>query len=710
MVRGLVQGLFARFSRSPDVSAIDSVSAVLLPSYQALAQQEWKPVLTALELTQLLNQGAKLRQIQDLMGLPQADWTACCQSALDVFMESVQLAPASEVHHHAFCGGLLVHTLDALVYALTLRRKYQLPVGAGAERVNQAALCWTYGIFVAVLLHDPGKVGSTVTLHAQTPTGIVQWSPLSGSMRSQNVSAYKLGVAKAPYRLHNQVATALFSQVVPAAGRQWLSGDHQLLEQVLAAIYDVHAIGAGAIGEILMQADGLSVARNLGQPAPRGQVTGASTIPLVDKYMRTLRQLLSSGKFVMNKPGAQVFVPRKKHLTEADHDVWIMCRAAAEAIVQALRQSDPTVPTAPERVYDTLQEFGMCETNPQGRAIWNVTVHAGDWTAEFSMLKFRAGRLFAATKVPLFAGSVKAKKPSTGAKTESTSPAPASNHRAAAPVNPHEATAPDGYTRATAPENSTHKSAPVHYDQDTAPDHNSWEADEQRAEAGPITYELESGSISNRSDAAPNPNRSEAGSIRSKPAPAPAPARQAELLNSLLQKPKRTPKQAELMTTLLARSTAARTPVQASAKSPQAKAAARKPNAPTGSTGVAIGDAFFTWISQQLTKADADINSPSAFLHVHDDGLLLVTPRIFKAFAGEEQWMATQAAVTASGFSLTEQRRHVHAYRIQDGQGNIAKVSLQCVVLLKDALPTLFPGMQFPPPNDSILSRRAQQK
>jgi len=666
MVKGLVQGLKGWFVRTPEAAPVALAVAASLPTYQELAQAEWKPVLTARELTQVLKQDSKLVQIQDLMGLPQADWDACCQSAIDEFMESVQLAPASEVHHHAFCGGLLVHTLDALVFALTLRRKYQLPVGAGAERVNQAALAWTYGIFVAVLLHDPGKVGSTVTLHAKTASGILPWSPLSGSMRAQGATQYKLGVAKAPYRLHNQIATALFSQVVPAPGRQWLSGDHQLLEQVLAAVYDVHAVGAGAIGEILIQADGLSVAANLGQPTPRGHATGARSIPLVDKYMRTLRQLIAGGKFAINKPGAQVFVPKKKHVTDADHDVWIMCRSAAEAIVQELRQSDPTVPTAPERVYDTLQEFGMCETNPQGRAIWLVTVHAGDWSAEFSMLKFRAARLFAPTKVPIFAGSVKPKKLGAGAVVKSESAiakgaAPAPNQRAAAPMHGAQEAAPDGYSR---------ESAPADYFQDVAPD----------------TYENESAD-----------RGAEAAPIQNHPAAAPAPARQAQLLNTLLAKPKR--------------EGAVKTPALAAERNPRnMPPRVRKPNAPTGSTGVAIADAYLAWVAQQLTTADADINSPSAMFHVHDDGLLMITPRAFKAFAGEEQWMATQAAVTATGYSLTEQRRHVHAYRFQDGKGNISKVSLQAVVLLKSALPLLFPSVRFSESNSSILSRRAHTK
>jgi hypothetical protein len=99
-----------------------------------------------------------------------------------------------------------------------------------------------------------------------------------------------------------------------------------------------------------------------------------------------------------------------------------------------------------------------------------------------------------------------------------------------------------------------------------------------------------------------------------------------------------------------------------------------------------------------------DINTPTAMFHTHDDGLLLVTPRAFKEFAGEEGWMALQSAVTASGYTLTVQRRHVHAYRLQDAKGVVGKKALQCVVLVPSAIKCLF-DVALPESNASILGR-----
>jgi len=63
----------------------------------------------------------------------------------------------------------LLYTLDAAVIALKIRRKFSLLARASAERVNEAATRWTYGVFCSILLHDPGKMGAGVSLLAKTP-------------------------------------------------------------------------------------------------------------------------------------------------------------------------------------------------------------------------------------------------------------------------------------------------------------------------------------------------------------------------------------------------------------------------------------------------------------------------------------------------------------------------------------------------------------
>jgi integrating conjugative element relaxase (TIGR03760 family) len=612
------------------------------PSYTAIAGQLDKPVLSGMDLINLLQLSARVEQIRDLMGLPSQDWDSCCLQAIYNFAEAVQLAPASEVHHHAFCGGLLVHTLDAAIIALKLRRRYTLPTGATAERISEAGTRWTYAVLCAVLLHDPGKVGATVCLMARVKgstsgEGLQRWSPLNGTMLGR-VESYQIRFESAPYRLHNQVGSALFSALIPEVGRQWLSSDRELLTQLLTAVSDVHAPGSGVIGELLVQSDGESVAKDLGHPKPKlGQVTGAQATPLVDKYMRTLRQLIADGKFGFNKPGAQIFVVRKKSTPEAHADVWMLCRAVGDAVVRELRAVDPSVPTAVERFYDTLQEHGICRATPADKAIWTANVHFGggkdipEWHAEFSMLRFEAHKLFAPGKVPQpMAGSVKVKKLGQD-----------SAHKTGADVQP---------ARTSTPESDAYSI--------TEPDVHLMPTTE--SELHHSTASVPSAAID-----------------------------VSKALSALFAPVAKMPKTAPVV---------ARTPGSESnsyaTTAPEANTSASVPRTTAASVSVEVehkidlGNRFFKWLREQLASESADINSPSATIHIHKDGVLLVSPAIFKEFAAEH-WLEAQKAAMATGYLLSRSRRNVFEYTVRSPKGPLSKTALKCAVLLPQACKAL---------------------
>ena len=629
--------------------------------YLALAQAQHKKVLSGAALVELLGLSARLEIIRELMGLPKSDWHSCCLSAIHAFAEAVQLAPASEAHHHAFAGGLLVHTIDALDIALRIRRKYQLPPRASAELVNAAGTRWTYGVFCAILLHDPGKIGTAVQLLAKSSDGSVRsWSALQGSMCGA-VDTYEIAFSRgAPYKLHNQVSLALFATLIPEAGRRWLAEDPALLQHLTAAVYDVNDANAGAIGEILAQADGQSAAKDLGQATSKaGQTTGAKSVPLADKYMRTLRHLIAANHFKINKPGAQLFITKRKGVTDADSDAWIMCRAAADAIVEELLKGDKTVPVRPELVYDTLQEHGLLLATPAGRAIWTVSVHSSDWRAEFTMLRFQAWRLFTTGRVPeAFAGSVKPRK------TASTAASTASKPLAQSEPQP-------------APQQSRY-----FLDSEV---HNEHILD-QEAPAHSATED-------NLSSQEPNTANTE-----------PAVLAQQALLQQLLAKPSKAKAAAPVAAQKQRANPAPAAPVGTAAAASIATASVEQIYNQVHDSHFC--EDFFAWLAREIKQDSIEFNTPSAIAHMHQDGLLLVSPKVFRVFAetvsGGTDWMKVQKAVNQSGSVFQEKRRHVHAYLIKNPRGSAGK-SLSCTVIAPPTCKALLPPL--PKPNPMILGR-----
>ena len=535
---------------------------------------------------------------------------------------------------------------------------------------------------------------------AETPAGDQRWSALNGSMHTRGIERYRLSFSKAPYRLHNQVGLALFSTLLPEAGRIWLSADGDLLQQLFASVYDVHAAGSGAIGEILIQADGMSVAANLGQTPGRGQTTGAKSIPLVDKYMRTLRQLVTSNKFVVNKPGAQLFLVKRKHQAETDSDCWILCRAAAEAVVAELRQTDASVPTAPERFYDTLQEHGMCEETPGGRAIWTCSVHQGEWQAEFSMLKFKARRLFGPGQVPAaFSGAVKPKKkPAVVASGPGVKPSagPASNGQNTALTRPLSTAASVGMpqeadpvgidlddpsiewesepTKAKAPQTSVPPVPVARPKAATTPKLSTNQADLLASLIGPV-----------------KPRKAESKSSTREPAPIARPETVSS--NTVTQD---APKKAEAAPALVK---------ETAPKGSNEAATTSKPKvaAPTSATGIALAEAFFAWVKDVLKRKDTEINTPKAIFHTHEDGLLMVTPLVYQAYA-ESDWTEVQSAVHASSYMLSIRKRHVHHYAIKSPSGQISGKTLACSVVLPEACKVMFGKLESA--NPYLLGRK----
>ena len=145
------------------------------------------PILTASELLERTGTLGALEKIRTSMGFHPDNFSSDVMPLIERFAEFVQLLPASESHHHAQPGGLLIHTLDVAAYAVALRMGYKLPTGAVVEEQIRLGPVWTFGVLVAALLHDIGKPVSDVVVQVygvDTNTPVQTWNGLAGSMKS----------------------------------------------------------------------------------------------------------------------------------------------------------------------------------------------------------------------------------------------------------------------------------------------------------------------------------------------------------------------------------------------------------------------------------------------------------------------------------------------------------------------------------------------
>jgi len=554
---------------------------------------DWIPVQSASELLQPHTD--VLGKIRQQVGIPAAHWSALYQPLLEAYAAFVQQLPASEAHHHRGRGGLLKHGLETMLAALTLRRGVLLPPGSSAELLAEKQDAWTYATASAALLHDLGKpvVDQHVGLRGAGGSSLGRWNPLAGPMRPPATHYSIRYVRGRRYRLHSRLPPMLVQYLLPPLALQWLAQDLDVFEAWLAVISGGDSELAGPLGQIVQQADGLSVAADLGAGSEPAAAAGARR-PLAERLSQALRKLIDSQALPLNRPGAAGFV--------IGDDLWLVSKRALDALREELSAEGPAgVPSRNDRLMDELQQHGVLMPN-QDRAIWMATVELGDWRQPLSLLRIPLPRLWT----------------DPGAR-----PPPASAGRVLVEAN-----------NVNAPATPAAPVAPVPASPQGSPDHDlplpPLSVDRHGAAADPVTEH----------------------GPQSEPAGAPAQA----------------------------------LPVPPGEMEEHSV------------TALAEND-LMQWIVQGLMQGRLKVNTPDARLHLTPEGLLLVSPGIFRDFAGMDSWLnAQKRLIKLKAHLRTPDRTNIWTYRVI---GERKSSALLKGILIPDAATRL--NLRLPDPNPHLV-------
>ncbi|MDX5298412.1 MAG: TraI domain-containing protein, partial [Gammaproteobacteria bacterium] len=331
---------------------------------------------------------AFVSEIQALMVFPDDQFQALILPALRQFAALVQQLPASEAHHHAHAGGMLEHTCEVVVNALKLRRGLVLPPGTPAEALGAVRHAWTYGTFVAALMHDVGKplVDQRVALFGRGGHPLGEWEPWRGPMTDRaDAVAYRVGYHRdRVHRFHESAGLVVLPQIIGGDGLHWLGSDRALLRAVLGAIQGDE--DSGPLADLIRRADGESVARALGGGGS-ARISSSRVVPLHEKIITATRVLIERGELPINRNGANGFVH--------GGSLWLVSKVFADKVrAQLTAEGHSGVPTRNERFFDVLQEHGILR--PCGdRAIWRATVRGDTWSHQFTLVCIPVSVVFA---------------------------------------------------------------------------------------------------------------------------------------------------------------------------------------------------------------------------------------------------------------------------------------------------------------------------
>lgn len=375
-------GWWWRTRPTPDVMATVETSV----------RASWVPgdALPVLSGEALLKRSSYARLVQSILhktGLSTENNERDIAPILHAYAQFVQMLPASESHHHAQPGGLLQHTLEVVDYALSYRRAYMLPVGAGAERVNELKHVWTSGVLLAALFHDLGKPMSDVRVVLYGPKIARDgqlWHPIAGDMLLHKATHYTVVFNETRrYDDHKALPLILMQRLVPRHVMAWMSSqDADMLSQLLKNLSDG---GSGILGELVKKADMESTRLNL-LDGPRTRFVSAKEVPLISILDEALCRLIQSGRLRFNVPGGHGFVWGAA--AGGEGDLLLVCPRIVDEVRKYLQEGlvagSRGIPTDNLIVYGTWMDYSRIRSLPAAsrsdgsaqpaRAVWRVEV------------------------------------------------------------------------------------------------------------------------------------------------------------------------------------------------------------------------------------------------------------------------------------------------------------------------------------------------
>lgn len=369
------------------------------------SQPEWLRVLSAEQLLTLVQANKALKEIYRQSRQSQILWERDLLPAICRYAEFVQLMPASESHHHAHAGGLLSHTIEMVLAAMTFRNAHLLPEGSAIEVIDHQRDHWTYVVFFAALLHDIAKPMTDLRIQWRCDgmADSIRWVAGSGSLvqitSGRQMPEYLVGFApksQRDYSAHTKLAQLLLPSIAPPTALSFLASQPEaldVLQQYLSG-QDKESL----VARIIKRSDKLSTQRAL-LNGSRARFASARAVPLIDLLMQAMVSMLrASTALPLNRTGATGWV--------FEGAVWFVAKRLADLVRDWIKAHEPdeAIPgeAKNDRLFDTWQEYGVVDLNPAtGQAIWHVQIlgnaqgEQGAYVHELAMLKFPLAKLFA---------------------------------------------------------------------------------------------------------------------------------------------------------------------------------------------------------------------------------------------------------------------------------------------------------------------------
>ncbi|OBW96881.1 MobH family relaxase [Gallibacterium anatis] len=337
-----------------------------------LLSDGWLQPKTASELLSTPLRQKLIKNIYQSVSMSEAMFNTLYHKAIEQYAELVQELPASETHHHAHLGGMLDHGLEVICFAVKLRQNYLLPPNSAPEEQAQQSEAWTGAVIYSALIHDIAKI--LTDMEIETTKG--RWYLWQGKINTP----YRFKHIKdRDYHLHPTMGSYITNYLLSPLSLDWLAKYPEAFSSyfyLAAGHYDK----AGLLGEIIQQADKMSVSLYLGGDTTKLKQPQKS---FANQILTALRYLIENDLQLNNeKSGSDGWL--------TDEGLWLVSKTVTDKIRAYLMQQGISVPAQNSKLFDEMQAHRLIEATPDNKAIWNAQIKSNaGWQPQisFTLLK-----------------------------------------------------------------------------------------------------------------------------------------------------------------------------------------------------------------------------------------------------------------------------------------------------------------------------------
>lgn len=206
--------------------------------------------------------------------------------------------------------------------------------------------------------------------------------------------------AERDYGAHQRLPAILMQRFVPDTSMQWMGLEPGLLGELVKYLSGEGGPSregskdGSFLHEIVSRADATSVKQNL-MNGPRTRFATAKVVPLIERLLGGLRRMLEQGGLLpLNKPGAVGWV-----YDDSVWFVCARLADDLRAYLRENESGDGIPgPDKNDRIFDEFEDYGACIPNPDGTgAVWKVQVELDDsgWASpHLTVLRFDLKALY----------------------------------------------------------------------------------------------------------------------------------------------------------------------------------------------------------------------------------------------------------------------------------------------------------------------------